>query len=357
MCGDVEITFFQSWGGRGSGQPLPPDLKANIVAWHQHGVRGHSVRATAEKFRVSAGAVENTLREHHSGADLGGQRRQAGRPRELTTADISKLVKAVRRNPSVTYAQLAAMVDNRVDPSTVRRALKRLDPPVVELTPVDMAPEELTAERQQELQDFVDKQLLRIALNRRVYADESFIHSNIAPPTVKGRRGQKVVRARKRWGQKFTLHVYARQHDILHWELTSKNANDAEIRRVALNSVVPELENGDVLIWDRLGRSGRAKEPKAQHYNPEVKAAVEAAGARILMLPPYGKLLNPVELLFNDLKRHYLQPAYSRKGTGLSFHAVKEIVRRYMDDKAPDNMPGFFKARANGRELRQLLRH
>ncbi len=33
-------------------------------------------------------------------------------------------------------------------------------------------------------------------------------------------------------------------------------------------------------------------------------AAIETKGGKVIHLPPKGKYLNPVELLFNDLKNH-----------------------------------------------------
>jgi transposase len=295
-------------GGPGSGQPLRAEDRAGIIAWYQHGVRGHGISATATRFHVSDGAVESTISRHLAGIEDSINRPKTGRPHVLTSQDIEKLLNAIDENPHLTYEQLAAKVDHPVSHDTVRNALKRLNPPVVEVTPVDLLPVELTDDHKQRLRNFVNKEIRHVPFDKRVYADESFIHGNIAPTTAKTRRGQKVLRPRTRWAKKYTLHVYARREEVLHWELTDENASDAEIRRVVIDSVVSELKEGDVLIWDCLGRSGRAKEPKAQHYNPQVKASIEAVGARVQMLPPYGKWLDPVELLFNDLKEHSSSP-------------------------------------------------
>ena len=88
---------------------------------------------------------------------------------------------------------------------------------------------------------------------------------------------------------------------MLHWDLSSKNADTKEVERVA-GDAAGEMESGNTLIWDRLGRSGRALHPSAQHYNPEAKATFEERGVAIKFLPPKGKYFNPLELLFNDLK-------------------------------------------------------
>ena len=76
--------------------------------------------------------------------------------------------------------------------------------------------------------------------------------------------------------------------------------------------VAGEMESSDTLIWDRLGRSGRALHPSAQHYSPEAKATFEERGVAIKFLPPKGKYFNPLELLFNDLKTHYIRPKFPK---------------------------------------------
>lgn len=55
---------------------------------------------------------------------------------------------------------------------------------------------------------------------------------------------------------------------------------------------VPELIPRDVVIMDNLG----------SHKGPGVRAAIEAAGARLLFLPPYSPEFNPIEMAFSKLK-------------------------------------------------------
>jgi len=43
---------------------------------------------------------------------------------------------------------------------------------------------------------------------------------------------------------------------VLHWQLRHKNANDEEIRSVA-GKAAKSMKDGEVLFWDRLGRSGK----------------------------------------------------------------------------------------------------
>ena len=56
--------------------------------------------------------------------------------------------------------------------------------------------------------------------------------------------------------------------------------------------LVPTLVPGDVVIIDNLG----------SHKSKAVRAAIRAAGAHLLFLPPYSPDLNPIEQVFAKLK-------------------------------------------------------
>jgi transposase len=66
-------------------------------------------------------------------------------------------------------------------------------------------------------------------------------------------------------------------------------------------ALVPTLTRGDVVILDNLG----------SHKGKAVRAAIRAAGARLLFLPPYSPDLNPIEQVFAKLK-HLLRQAAER---------------------------------------------
>ena len=56
--------------------------------------------------------------------------------------------------------------------------------------------------------------------------------------------------------------------------------------------LVPTLRPGDVVVLDNL----------KVHHQSEVRAAIEAAGARLRFLPPYSPDFNPIEQAFAKLK-------------------------------------------------------
>lgn len=89
--------------------------------------------------------------------------------------------------------------------------------------------------------------------------------------------------------------------------------------------LAPNLREGDVVIWDRLGKAGKTKNPTKQRelfftgrfvpwlnvwadYNPEARALIEAKGTPLVFLPPKGKLFNPIELLSAKQRSTFATP-------------------------------------------------
>ena len=70
--------------------------------------------------------------------------------------------------------------------------------------------------------------------------------------------------------------------------------------------LVPELKPGDIVIMDNL----------SAHKGCQVRHVIEAAGARLLYLPPYSPDFNPIENAFAKLKA-LLRRAAERSVEGL----------------------------------------
>ena len=128
------------------------------------------------------------------------------------------------------------------------------------------------------------------------------------------------------------------------------NANDVEVQQVSLRAL-KKIKKGDTLIWGRLGRSGKSKNPSKQHYNQKIAKSATNRGVNmnIKFLPPLGKYFDPLELLFNDLKQHHLWV----KGPRQTRRQLMALIGNYMEIDAQKNLPGFFWERANGREAKR----
>jgi transposase len=79
--------------------------------------------------------------------------------------------------------------------------------------------------------------------------------------------------------------------------------------------LVPTLRRGDVVVLDNL----------AVHKQPEVRAAIEQAGASLRFLPPYSPDFNPIEQAFAKLK------AFLRAARPRTFDHVTALVAIALD--------------------------
>jgi transposase len=86
--------------------------------------------------------------------------------------------------------------------------------------------------------------------------------------------------------------------------------DNASFRAYVEQVLVPTLRPGDVVVLDNL----------AVHKQPEVRAAIEQAGAFLRFLPPYSPDFNPIEQAFAKLK------AFLRAVRPRSFDHVTELV-------------------------------
>jgi transposase len=97
--------------------------------------------------------------------------------------------------------------------------------------------------------------------------------------------------------------------------LTAPAVFDGPLDKVSFRAyidqvLVPTLRPGDVVVLDNL----------AVHKQPEVRAAIEAVGARLRFLPPYSPDFNPIEQAFAKLK------AFLRATRPRSFDQVAALI-------------------------------
>jgi len=94
-------------------------------------------------------------------------------------------------------------------------------------------------------------------------------------------------------------------------------ATDADIFQVFVERILqPALRPGDVVIWDNL----------AAHKTPALKAAVEAAQATLLPLPPYSPDFNPIEQCWSKIKE-FLRAAEARTAESLEQAITQAFAR------------------------------
>ena len=92
--------------------------------------------------------------------------------------------------------------------------------------------------------------------------------------------------------------------------------------------LVPTLTPGDVVILDNL----------PAHKGAAAREAIEAAGAKLLFLPPYSPDFNPIENAFSKLK------ALLRKAAARTINELWAVIGRSLDAFTPPECANYFAA-------------
>jgi len=90
--------------------------------------------------------------------------------------------------------------------------------------------------------------------------------------------------------------------------------------------LVPTLRRGDTVIMDNL----------PAHKGTDVRAAIEAAGAVLLYLPPYSPDFNPIENAFAKLK------AILRKAAARTIDQLWDVIADAIPTFTPNECANYF---------------
>jgi hypothetical protein len=214
-------------------------------------------------FGVSQQNIANwmRLRKETGGLD---PRHREGRSPLLSPEEVVQLSQGLRDNPYATNDQLAFMTNAKIRPRTVSDYLGRSKPPVVSKQVQDDEFDVGDDRLRQEVTGYWSV-IKDISFDRRVYMDESFVYTNEAPRFGRAPLGTPIIRQRPRHGHRLTIFQSIRQEGAVHDPIAlEETAKDGVFLGYVQKHLAPMLRKGDVVLWDRLGRSGRCKNPCKQ---------------------------------------------------------------------------------------------
>jgi transposase len=167
-----------------------------------------------------------------------------------------------------------------------------------------------------------------LAVERLVFIDESGAKTNMARRYGRGPRGARVVDAAPAGHWATTTMVCAIAADGPRAPFVLEGALDADAFAVYCERVLaPALRPGDVVVLDNLG----------PHKDARARAAIEAAGAAVLFLPPYSPDLNPIENMWSKVK------ALLRKAAARTFEALLAAIKDALAAVTSADCRGFFR--------------
>lgn len=314
-----------------------------------------------KKYGVARRNVQNWKKLLASTGSLAARYDHSGRQPDLTAREIKKLENFLIDDPFATNAELAAIVGNKVTPRGAGNYISRSTLGFTKKLESRDVETSFTPETTQLGLAFM-KRIQRVPLAKRIYIDETFASSGIARRTGRYPQGKTGWSKQNRKYPRMTI-IGAINKDG--WLRSSKIYNKGsitteEFERYVRYNLCPLLNEGDVVIWDRLGRSGRAKNPTSLHFSPKAKKFIENRGAAVIMLPPTGKYLNPIEIIFGDTKRKYEKMLAKKmrqcEPSKMPFD-VKAALWRKAETQLPEkSFKRAYHERANGQEFTRVYK-
>ena len=164
---------------------------------------------------------------------------------------------------------------------------------------------------------------------RLIFIDETWASTNMARRYGRALRGRRLrVGVPHGWWKTITVVAGLRTNGLVAPFVLDGPINRATFETYVEMILVPALRPGNVVILDNL----------SSHKGPHVRALIEAAGARLLYLPPYSPDFNPIENAFAKLK------ALLRKAAERTLEGLWATIGRLIDAFTPTECANYFTA-------------
>jgi transposase len=162
-----------------------------------------------------------------------------------------------------------------------------------------------------------------------IFIDETWAKTNMARLYGRSPRGQRLRASIPDGHYKTTTFVAGlRLSGMMAPLVFDGPINAAAFQAYVEQVLVPELGCGDIVVMDNL----------SSYKGAGIGASIEAAGARLLYLPPYSPDLNPIENAFSKLK------AGLRKASQRTVESLWETIGELIPTFTPRECANFFKA-------------
>jgi transposase len=305
--------------------PYSQDLRQRILETARRGEA--TLRQIAERFLVSISFVTRLLQTHRTTGSLEPRPHRGGNPAVLAPDDLERLRELIRQQPDATLEECRQRLGVSCSLMTISRALSKLGLPRKKKIP--RAAEQSSPEVQEQRRAFCEA-LAGVDPQRLVFVDECGANTAMTRTYGRAPAGQRVYTDAPGHWESITMTCGLRLSGVTA-AMAFPGATNADLFETYVEEVlVPELRPGDVVVWDNV----------KPHQSDEAVDAVEAAGARVVPLPPYSPDLTPVEELASKVK------GALRSAAARATEAVYAAFASALHDVTPENIAGWFHDRA-----------
>ena len=155
-----------------------------------------------------------------------------------------------------------------------------------------------------------------------MFIDETWAKTNMTRLRGWCQRGQRLIGRVPHGHWKTLTLVAALRHDGIIAPCVFDGPINAQSFLAYVREVlVPALRPGDIVALDNL----------SSHKGDEVRRAIRAAGARLVLLPPYSPDLNPIEQVFAKLKE--LLRKKDARSVELTWRSIGDVLTKFTPDE------------------------
>lgn len=335
---------------------VPVEVRLTAVLYSE----AHSLKNTAKKFNCHVNSVSKWIKMYKETGSVADPPACSGRKRKLEERDEEQVVKLARTHVGITNVSLAKASKMKITPRTVSNILTRSDTTfATKLIQYDY-PETFTQEHFLTGKKFMNF-VKRIPMQHRIYVDETWLGPNVRKKRMRVPKDI-VPQLPAPTGQKLTVISAIRESGSLNITTFFESGSittEQFVKWVKLK-LAPHVRPGDSILWDQLGKYGKEREPYRLHWSLEAKQQIEARGGTVAILPPKGKLFNPIELFFRDVKGKYISKLPAPKAIALPQKITPRQMKLYWNraekDIHPSRFKHYFQERANGREFQKVCK-
>ena len=290
-------------------RPYSMDLRHRVAQAVDQ--REGSLRHLARRFCVSLSFITRLLALRRQTGSLAPRPHQGGPPPLLDPQRLQRLQQLLHDQPDAILDELAQPLG--CSRMTVWRALRKFK--ITRKKKVLRADERDRPDVRQQRRRF-RQEVAALDAKRLVFVDELGATTALARLYGWAPEGERVYGSTPGSWESMTLISGMRLGGaVAPFAFAGATDSDA-FRTYAEEVLAPQLNKGDVVLWDNL----------KPHKDRAAVEAVERAGARVLPLPPWSPDLTPIEKMFSKVKG--VLRTLAARTTGSLVEAMGAALRR-----------------------------
>ena len=301
------------------------DLRQRVIDTLERGEG--SLRQIARRFLVSLSFVTRLLRHHRETGSVEPKPHRGGRPPALGPADLERLRQLEREQPDATLEELRQRLGVDCSLMAISRALRKLE---ITRKTKDLHAQERDRPEVKRKRRAFRKQVAGIDPKRLVFVDESGANTAMTRTYGRAPAGERVHGSAPGHWDTVTLICGLRLSGVTAPVVVPGATDTAVFESYVEQALVPELQAGDVVIWDNL----------KPHKAKAVVSAVEGAGARLLPRPPWSSDMTPIEEMFSKVK------GVLRSVAARTTETVTAAIGSALHEVSAHDILGWFQSRA-----------